>query len=224
VGASSQETAFVALVHRHLGSGTELINLGHSGDTSADLLDHGHIDEAVSEITTRAGDDDKTNDLRLITLEIGGNDLLRIYASLVRTGICPDKETTLEKPECTDALTTALEGFGPNFDEALLRLREADADVPIVVMTLYNPFDFLGDLGGLGELSINGEAGTPFEEGINDIILGLATAHEGVAVADVYSAFKGQTAELLSSDFIHPNDAGYRVMADAFIAQIEQEQ
>lgn len=224
IGASVPEATFVSLVNQHLGPDVELINLGHSGDTSLDLIEHGHLDEAVDTITTRAADDDPTNDVRLITLEIGGNDLLQVYFSLVRTGVCPDKETAQAKQECIDALTSALDGFRPNFDESLSRLREADADLPVIVMTQYNPFDFLGALGELGELSLQGEAGTQFEEGMNDIIVDVASQYEGVAVADVFSAFSGKTAELLSSDFIHPNDAGYRVMADAFISQIEQEQ
>jgi lysophospholipase L1-like esterase len=222
VGASAPETTFVALVHQHLGADSELLNLGHSGDTSSDLIDHGHLDEAVDAITTRAADDNDANDVRLITLEIGGNDLLAIYFSLVQTGVCPDRETALNKPECTDALRSALDSFRPNFDDALARLRDAAPDATLVVTTLYNPFDFLGALGTLGELSLSGEPGTQFEEGMNDIILDVAASHDNVLVADVFTAFQGRTAGLLSSDFIHPNDAGYRAMADAIIAQLDQ--
>lgn len=220
VGASSPETTFVELVHQSLGSGIELMNLGHSGDTSDDLLQGGTLGRAVDAIKARNGDDDTSNDVRLVTLEIGGNDLLGIYFSLVQTGTCPNVQTALAKPECTQALHDALDGFRPNFDTALDRLREADPDVPIVVMTLYNPFDYLGAIGELGVLSLDGQAGTDFPEGLNDIIRAVAGDHEGVAVADAYSAFKGRTAALLFSDFIHPNDAGYRTMADTVIAAI----
>ena len=220
VGASSPETTFVELVHQSLGPGFELMNLGHSGDTSDDLLQGGTLGRAVDTIKARNGDDDTSNDVRLVTLEIGGNDLLGIYFSLVQTGTCPDVQTALAKPECTQALRDALAGFRPNFDTALDRLQEADPDVPIVVMTLYNPFDYLGAIGELGVLSLDGQTGTDFPEGLNDIIRAVAGGHEGVTVVDVYSAFKGKTASLISSDFIHPNDAGYRTMADAVIAAI----
>ena len=222
VGASSPQNTFVALVKRHLGTDVELINLGHSGDTSDDLLQTGKLDEAVETITTRAGDSDDSNDVRLITLEIGGNDLLGIYFSQVQTGACPDVETALTQPTCTQTLRDALDGFRPNFDTALDRLREAAPDVPIVVMTLYNPFDFLGAIGELGVLSLDGRAGSEFPEGMNDIIRSVAGEHQDVLVANVYAAFKGRTASLLFSDFIHPNDAGYQVMADAFIAEIDR--
>jgi lysophospholipase L1-like esterase len=220
VGASSPETTFVALVRTHLGPDVELINLGHSGDTSDDLLQAGKLDEALTAITTRAEDADPSNDVRLVTLEIGGNDLLGIYFSQVQTGVCPDVETALSKPECTETLRNALDTFRPNFETMLQGLEESAPGVPLIVMTLYNPFDFLGELGELGVLSLDGLAGTAFPEGLNDIIREVAAEH-GVPVADVYSAFKGRTASLLFSDFIHPNDAGYRVMADAFIDQIE---
>ena len=220
VGASSPETTFAGIVHNSLGAGFELMNLGHSGDTSDDLIQHGHLEKAAAAIESRNGDDDAANDVRLVTLEIGCNDLLGIYFSLVQTGTCPDEQTALAKPVCTEALHDALDGFRPNFDSALERLREADADVRITVMTLYNPFDFLGAFGDLGALSLEGRAGTEFPEGMNDIIRAVAAGYEDVTIADVYTAFKSRTAELLSSDFIHPNDAGYRTMADAVIAAL----
>src|SRR3972149_10638181 len=65
-------TAFVPLVQRGLGSGFELLNLGHSGDTSRELVDHGHLDEALAEIQRRNGDDEEANDVRLVPLENGG--------------------------------------------------------------------------------------------------------------------------------------------------------
>ena len=222
VGASAPETTFVALVRQHMGTDVELMNLGHSGDTSSDLLEHGHLDEAVEAIEVRNSDADESNDVRLVTLEIGGNDLLRIYFSLVQTGVCPNVETTLENPECSAALRDALDSFQPNFESMVEALRQAGPDVPLVLMTLYNPFSFLGRVGELGELSLNGQAGSPFPEGLNDIILSVAAEHQGVTVADQFAAFADKAAELISSDFIHPNDAGYRAMADAIIAAMPE--
>ena len=220
IGASSPDTTFVELVHQSLSPGIQLMNLGQSGDTSDDLIQGGNLDRAVATIESNNSDGNETNDVQLVTLEIGGNDLLGIYFSLVQTGACPDMQTSLAKPECTQALHDALAGFRPNFATALDKLQEAGPSVPIVVMTLYNPFDYLGPVGELGALSLDGKSGTDFPEGLNDIIRSVAADHQGVIVADVYSAFAGKTASLISSDFIHPNDAGYRTMADAVVAAL----
>ena len=220
IGASSPDTTFVELVHQSLSPGIQLMNLGRSGDTSDDLIQGGNLDRAVAMIESNNSDGNQTNDVQLVTLEIGGNDLLGIYFSSVQTGLCPDVQTSLAKPECTQALHDALDGFRPNFDTALDKLQEAGPAVPIVVMTLYNPFDYFGAVGELGVLSLDGKAGTDFPEGLNDIIRSVAADHPGVIVADVYSAFAGKTAGLISSDLIHPNDAGYGTMADAVVAAL----
>lgn len=220
VGASDPTAAaFVPLVRRSLGEGFELLNLGHSGDTSHDLLDHGHLDEAIAQIQERNGDDDQANDVKLVTLEIGGNDLLRIYFSLVITGTCPDLETSLQQAECVDALASALQNYEPNLRTALDRLQEADPSVPIVLLTLYNPFSGSGTNAEIGELALEGLPDTPFPEGLNDIIRAQAGKRE-VILADVYPLFEGRAPELISGDLIHPNDQGYRVIADAVLGAL----
>jgi lysophospholipase L1-like esterase len=63
-------------------------------------------------------------------------------------------------------------------------------------------------------------AGSEIPEGLNDIIRREAE-QRGLPIADVYEPFQDRASELLSGDFIHPNDAGYRVMADVVIATLE---
>ena len=221
-GASDpRETAFVPLVHESLGEGYELLNLGHSGDTSQQLLNHGHLDDAVAEIVARNGDDDADNDVGLVTLEIGGNDLLRLYFSLVVTGACADVETSITKPECTEPLRSALDAFEPNLVATLEGLQEADPSLRILLLTLYNPFSHEEGTADVGDLSLEGMADTPFPEGLNDIVRRQADEHD-VTVADVYPSFQGRSEELISGDQIHPNDEGYRVMADAAIAALSE--
>ena len=221
VGASDPAaTAFVPLVHEHLGEGFQLLNLGHSGDTSEQLLSHGHLDQAIAEIEQRGADDDADNDVKLVTLEIGGNDLLNLYFRLVIPGTCPTVQQTLQKPECVDALGQALKEFEGNLTQALARLKEAAAETPVVLMTPYNPFS-----GGiqvfdeLGQLGLEGLPDTPFPEGLNDFIRAQAQ-ESGVTLVDWYPLFQGKALQYISGDFIHPNDEGYRVMADAVIGAL----
>ena len=215
VGASDpRATGFVPLVHEKLDEEFELVNLGHSGDTSRDLLDHGHLNQAITEIQERNRDDDPDNNVRLVTLEIGGNDLLRLYFSLVVTGICPDVETGLKKPECVEPLASALGSFQPNLQAILEKLQAADPSLSIVLLTLYNPFP--GGAGEVGELALEGRADTPFPEGANDIIRSLARERRLILV-DVYPLFEGRAGELVSGDAIHPNDRGYLLIANAVL-------
>jgi len=220
IGASDASMTFVGLVHASLGAGVALENLGVPGATSQDLIDNGSLDRAAQEIEQRNRDGDPSNDVRLVTLEIGGNDLLSIYFSLVQTGGCPDLETSLSDPECTDALSTAYEGFRPNLTAALDRLHDADPALPILLLTLYNPFDYLPGIGELGDLSLEGQPDTAFPDGLNDIVREIAQGRDDVTVVDVFPLFQDRSLELVSPDGIHPNDAGYQVMADAIIAML----
>lgn len=217
VGAGDESYAFVSLVAEGIGEDVVLRNLGHSGDTSENLFVHGHLEAATTEIRYRNGDDDPGNDVRLVTLEIGGNDLLRLYYGLVVRGVCPTVKESLAKPQCVDALTVTLELFEANLRAALGQLLEADPELNLLVMTIYNPFSGgFEDVDRLAVLALEGDV-APFEEGLNDIIRRVA-AERGVTLVDWYPLFVGKANEYIYSDLIHPNDEGYRVMADAVLA------
>ena len=220
VGASDRSAAFVPLVHEGLGEGVDLMNLGHSGDTSSDLLDHGHVEQAVAEVGQRNSDDDPNNDVKLVTLEIGGNDFLRPFFLLILTGTCPLLQPALDRPACVDALGETLDDFGRNLATALDRLQEADPDLTIVVMTLYNPFsERLENIAELAEVALEGQPDGPLPEGLNDIVRGEA-AERGLILGDWHPLFEGKTSEYIARDFIHPNDVGYEVMAEAILEAV----
>jgi lysophospholipase L1-like esterase len=220
VGASDPEaTSFVALVHRDLGADIELMNLGVAGDTSQDLVDT-QLQRAVDEIARRNGDADPANDISVVTLEIGGNDLLDVFFDMVLPGICPNVEVGLETPECVDELRSALAAYQPNLSLILQRLRAAGPDVPIYLLTLYNPFSGGSpEIDELVELALEGRPGSPFPEGMNDIVRSEAGAHDARLV-DVYPSFEGKAREYISSDAIHPNDTGYAVMSEVVLAEM----
>ncbi len=220
-GASKpSETSFVPLVLENLGDDHQLINLGHGGDTSADLMDHGHLDGAIETIGERRNDGIENNEVALVTLEIGGNDLLGLYFGAVLTGVCPDVTATLSKSACTEPLATALAEFDANLGETLDQLLEADTSLRILLLTLYNPFPGFLPVQSIAALALEGIAGSQFLEGLNDIIRGHA-AQRDIPVVELYEPFENRAGELISGDFIHPNDAGYRVMAEAVIATLE---
>lgn len=222
-GASvREETAFVPLVHKALGPQVELMNLGVPGDTSDDLLNGGPLDRAVAEIEARKSDGIAGNDVAVVTLEIGGNDLLGLFFELVLPAICPNVRDSLAKPRCVEAFADTLATFEPNLEQIVSRLQEADPDLPIFLMTLYNPFSGKTPaVDELVELALEGAPDTPFEEGLQDGIRERAEA-SGVHLVDVYPHFDGKAAEYVANDLIHPNNAGYRVMADAVLAEMRE--
>ncbi|MEX0682146.1 MAG: GDSL-type esterase/lipase family protein [Dehalococcoidia bacterium] len=215
IGASNPlTTSWVALVHSSLPD-WDLINLGIPGDTSDDLLNGGSLGDGIGEIQQRKADDKASNEVQVITLEIGGNDLLNIYFDLVIPGDCPSVVESLERPMCVEALTNALATYRANLRETLRRLTEAAPGVPLFLMTLYNPFSGgASHVDQLGVLSLEGQDGTPFPSGLNDAIREEGAA-AGVTVVEWYELFLGKQSEYIAQDLIHPNDTGQAVMADA---------
>src|SRR3990172_1020156 len=221
-GASdASSTAWVPLVHAGL-SGFALLNLGVPGDDSGELLNGGPLDRALGEIEARRNDAIAGNEAAAITVEIGGNDLLDIYFGLVVPGTCPTVTESLRKPQCVQALQDALARYRPNLRQILTGLGQAAPDAPVFLMTLYNPFSGgAGVLDQFGVVSLEGMPDTPFPEGLNDIIRAEGAA-AGVHVVEWYDLFLGKVNEYISNDLIHPNDTGYRVMADAVLAAMRE--
>src|SRR6185295_14271046 len=102
------------------------------------FISGGQLNRAVDAIT------DPTSDARLVTLDIGGNDLLGL---LTAGGPCSPDPTT---PTCQLAVKSALVAFPDRYVLILQRLREALAidpgDEDLVVMTYYNPFSGTGNV------------------------------------------------------------------------------
>ena len=222
VGATgfSADKAFVGLVHDELGSEFALLNLGIAGHDSHELIEKGPLDRAIAEIGQRNHDDDADNDVEVVTLEIGGNDLLDLFFDLVLPGRCPSVTEGLQKPECVEALRETLDAYESNLDVILDRLREADPELTIFLMTLYNPFSGASPLlDELGELSLEGAPDTPFPEGLQDIIRRQGEEND-VHLVEIYPLFEGKAREYIAADTIHPNDTGYRVMADSVLVEM----
>ena len=148
VGASDRSTAsYVALAHQAMvgserfgDTGIDLLNLGVPGAKSADLLTPGgQLDLALGEIRTRSQNAD-TNDVEIISVDVGGNDLLGLVAP-----DSPCLESASVEP-CRAAFGEVLSAIDDNLTEVLTRLREAAPEAIIVVVDLYNPYSGTGDL------------------------------------------------------------------------------
>jgi acyl-CoA thioesterase I len=127
----------------------------------------------------------------VVTISVGGNDLLRILG-----GADP---------------TTTLIQFQANLAQILGGLRQAAPNARIYVSNLYD----------IPEITVYVPGGLQAILQFNAIVAGVAQAY-GARVADIFRAFDGRTGLLLverngASQFeVHPTNAGYRVMANAF--------
>ena len=225
IGASDRtRTAYVPLLFKYFKQPqTEKVrilrNLSRPGETSDSFIAGGQLGLAVGVIV------DPTTDTRVVTLDIGGNDLL----FLITAGPC---ESDPGGEACQTLVAAQLVKFARNYAIILATLQTAlDADPgeeKLFVMTYYNPYSGTGlpyeafaDRALLGsDLVIDCSAGPGDPRaGLNDLIACIG-ASSGAVVADVYPAFVGRGYELthVATGDIHPNDAGYAVIAQTFIA------
>jgi len=219
-GASDPSQGFVMQLGRRLGGTVEIINLAKSGDTTKELLDGDRLQQAIGEVQRRAADEIDGNDVNLITLTIGGNDLLDLFFPLVAGGRCTSVQDAINREECRNPLEKSILDYDSNLGAILTTLKGAPG-VRIVLLTVYNSFSGVNQVvDRIVEMALEGLANTPFSSGLNDIIRDKAKT-AGVILADVYPDFQGRADELIAEDNIHPNDAGHEVIADVVLAALE---
>jgi len=218
VGAPEPHSGgYVPLVHaalqtseRYRERGLELLNFAVPGATSEDLLlPGGQVDSAVDAIRTRREDTSSADDnVEIISVNIGGNDLL----SLV-TPSSPCFED-VGGEACLEQFGRVLSGLDENLREALRRLREAAPEAGIYVMDLYNPYSGTGDeLEGVADLAV---------QNLNGVIGAIAADKDlKVRMASVFQLFRGRGRQWIAADGIHANENGHRVMAEVLLAAID---
>lgn len=228
------------------------VKLGCPGETSTTLLDGDCPAEALLGYATgtQIGDAlqaiaDAGDDLRLITVNIGANDVLACLSDL-------HGQPTLEACLANVALPT----LAGNLTTLLATLQAAAPGVPIVGMSYYNPLlawvldDASAPVPGLGALSqvLVVALNNLLEQAFGGVFGGGAVAP--VPVVDIAAAFntfdesrnlkdvcrftlmcERDGADLVMSDWdpetpgpqpdIHPTDSGYRQMAWAFMKAMQ---
>src|SRR3989442_6531569 len=217
VGASNPSTTgYVGRVYetlkkseRYQATGLELANRSVPGAKSTDLLaPGGQLDSAVNLISQRQQDaSPAANEVEIITIDIGGNDLL----ALVAPG-SPCLQSASVEP-CRAAFGEVLSAIQTNLTETIRRLRLAAPEAIIVVVDLYNPFSGTGALrepiAELGVGQANGVIGAV-----------VAKAELQAREASVFQLFSGRGRQGIAPVGIHPNDNGHAVIAEAVIAAI----
>ena len=144
-----------------------------------------------------------------ITIAAGGNDL----APLI-----PNPDCTQDPAPESCPLDVTLDGVAARIGETLRLLREADAQVPIVLLGYPNFF------AGTGH-TWEGAAGVVLLM-LTDTLQDVAGKYEGVSVATpsfAEQSINNALTHVREDPFDpHPNDAGHRIISDAIDAGLER--
>lgn len=188
-----------------LGCRLELDNRSVGGATTVSLIS-GQLPYAVALLEERNQNSTPVDDVRLITITIGGNDVFNPVIAACAGGFTPI---------CQATVAQQLTQVSTNYATILGELRAAAGpETTIAVMTYYNPLPNPGcrftALTPLGDVVLEG--GGPLAFGLNDIIRQQATAFGAVVV---------ETGEIIAPteiqpDCLHPNTAGHADLAQAF--------
>lgn len=179
--------AFVPRLTTHLRQEHQVYveNHGIPGLTSEQLLLY---------LTEGPGVEQKLKESDVITVTIGGNDLLQLLRS-----------DNLTK----DQIESTIQQFGQQVEQMINEIRDSNEKVPIHVMGLYTPYDQDHPLHLTGQLAISS-----YNQELNERL----SSYEHVHLVSVYDSFlnKGSQLTHIEQNDIHPNDQGYEVIFKAF--------
>jgi hypothetical protein len=230
-GASTPGEAYVPQLHETLKQGfnchgkapahakagckqLKLVNVAVGGATTPTMVAN-QFPQAIPLLQARNGNRKKNDDVEVVTLHIGGNDVTNpIIAACLVGGLTP---------ACVATIQAELAAYRSDLDGALSTLRgAAGAKAEIVIGTYDNPFRFPTCFLGqqfplsalLGELVLEGSVPGVAEDGLHDIMRDVG-ADYGVLVAEVHG-------DLVAADWVggadclHPRDSGYDKVTLAF--------
>jgi lysophospholipase L1-like esterase len=182
--------------------GTTLLNVGHSGWSSTDLITG--IGDVPSELEQAVAADPD-----IATLWIGSNDLFGLYEYGPPSGTTADLEAA------------DLDNFAANIETILARLDQTGAAIYVALLDDQSLRPVAMDRATLPNT-------TPAEfqqmsaqvVRYNQVLMAAAARHGATAV-DFYNTTIFTDAATLDFDGIHPNAAGYDQIAEIWFAAIE---
>lgn len=204
VGDTTNQGGFVSILandlHTTYGYQVEFDNFGVAGNTSSQIL---------KRMTNESAIEDSLKQADLMTLTVGGNDVL----SVIRKNL---SNLTL------DDFQKASVNYQERLAKILDKARQDNPDLPIYVLGIYNPFylsfpgmtemqDIIDQWNLQTQEVIDGYTGVYFVP-INEVI------YKGISdeyVDETTTTEAGVNNALFEEDRFHPNTIGYRLMANA---------
>lgn len=168
----------------------ELDNRGKNGRRSGkvlELLHRGHYDKELA----RAD---------LITLTVGGNDVMQV----VKQDLFALKKEMFDEARAP---------FAARYQEIVQEIRQRNTDAPIILIGFYNPFSIVTD------------EFTPFEPIIDEWnveMQAVAQQADNACFVPIADLFTSNEDLVYHTDFFHPNARGYERMTTKIIETMKQ--
>lgn len=188
-----------------------LVNLSVGGATTPTMI-AGQLPQATQILQDRNGNQNPRDNVEVVTVSIGGNDVTNPIIGACITGISPG---------CLGVVASEFAAYESDLNQALSALRTAAGpNARIVIGTYDNGIGqcYLSAFPGSVQLASlvleGGLPNTPLARGIHDIMRSVG-AQYGVEVASSYG-------KLVPSDWVggqdclHPKDSGYAKVAQSF--------
>lgn len=181
---------------------------------TAPLVASEQLPVAIPLLKARNGDHNPRNDVEVVTLHVGGNDVSGPIQAACIGGFTP---------ECVTTFVTEMATFEADLDNVVGQLRSAaGADTPIVLGTYDNPVVYcnLNAIPGAAELGALVLEGAPDGslDGVHDVVRRVAAAYDA-EVAEVFGQL-GAGDFIGGDDCLHPTDTGYDLVTDAFLTAL----
>ncbi len=201
----------------------QLLNLARPGwnglpGVTAPIVESEQLPIAVPLLEERNGDANPRNDIEVVTLHVGGNDVSGPIQNACIGGLTP---------ACLGTWIGEMAAFEADLRTVVQQIRAAAGDeMPIVLGTYGNPvpYCYLAAVPGaiqLGAMLLEGTpGGFPIDlDGVHDVVRRVAADYDA-KVAEVFSEL-GDGDFVGGTDCLHMTDSGHEKVAAAFIATID---
>ncbi|MEK3977583.1 GDSL-type esterase/lipase family protein [Psychrobacillus sp. FSL K6-2836] len=166
---------------------TNTAKRGRRSDQLLKMLKNGEIDHQIR----------KAN---IITLTIGGNDIMKV----IKKDLFNLKVEAFEKE---------LEKFERNYDQILHEIREINSTAPIIIMGLYNPITIVTDEKSEFDLILNDW---------NEVIQEMADSDSNACYVPIDHLFVTNANLVYHTDFFHPNSKGYQLVIEEIVSTMQE--
>ncbi|WP_239984520.1 SGNH/GDSL hydrolase family protein [Lentibacillus sediminis] len=195
VGAEQEEGGYVGILNRAINEETELVTFENYGV-------RGHRSD---QLLARLDEPEITSSIEqadIVLMTIGANDIMKVV-----------KETFTDLN--LEDFAEARIDYENRLEQILLVMQEINPDSEIYLVGFYNPFStYFEDIEELDFII----------SAWNDTGRTLAQQHENVTFIPTVDLFEDSEADLFALDNFHPNDLGYRLIAQRVLDYITEEE